>query len=227
MKKLYVGVFLGFLLAVCSGYFIWLFSEAEKIRWILDVVGGEESLNSPVQPSLDEDSLYVKALQLSPDEHMYERVKGLKLCQEMKDACLTTNLTVANFILLNSADVLAARNIIEGYARYNILQAQPCPAKYEISAVIKDVQFVSTLSGIEAERFASDRLEKIKTDGGLVFSLRTPECRRYFVANPYMAKGYLAHMALLVRAAQGKASSGWLYLLSRPGVYSIIKQEGI
>jgi hypothetical protein len=227
MKKLYVGVFLGFLLAVCSGYFIWLFSEAEKVRWIIDIVGGEESLSSPAQPHLDEDSLYVKALQLSPDEHMYERVKGLKLCQEMNDGCVTTNLTVANFLLLNTADVRAARNIVEGYSRYNILQAQPCPAKYEISAVIKDVQFTSTLSKTEAERFARDRLEKIKTDGGLVFSLRTPECRRYFVANPYIARGYLAHTAFLVRAAQGKASTAWLYLLSRPGVYSIIKQEGI
>ncbi len=224
-KKIYVGVFFGILLAVLSGYFVWLFSEAGKVRWVVELVGGEDVLRSSSQPVLDEDALYIKALQLSPDETMYERIKALSLCQEMSDACVTTSLTVANFLLINTPDVRAARNIVEGYARYNILQAQPCPAKYETSVVIKDVQFISTLPKVEAEHFAEERLKKIEVDGGLVFSLRTPECRRYFAANPYVARGYLAHLALLVKAAQGTASSAWLYLLSRPGVYSIIKKR--
>lgn len=224
-KKLHIGVLLGILLATLSGYCVWLFSESQKVRWVVELVGGEDVLRSSSQPVLDEDALYIKALQLSPDEQMYERVKALNLCREMSDACVTTSLTVANFLLINTADVRAARNIVEGYARYNILEAQSCPAKYETSVVIKDVQFISTLSKPEAERFAEERLKKIEADGGLVFSLRTPECRRYFAANPYVARGYLAHVALLVKAAQGKASSAWLYLLSRPGVYSIIKKR--
>ncbi|MBZ6454256.1 MULTISPECIES: hypothetical protein [Pseudomonas fluorescens group] len=71
--------------------------------------------------------------------------------------------------------------------------------------------------------FAEDQLARIETSGGLIFSLRTPECRGYFAAHPYVARGYLAHMALLVKAAQGTTSAAWLYLLSRPGVYAIIK----
>ncbi len=226
-KKLHVGVLLGILLAILSGYFVWLFSESQKVRWVVELVGGEETLSSSVQPLLDEDVLYIKALQLSPDEQMYERIKALDLCQEVSDACVTTSLTIANFLLINTPGVQAARNIVEGYARYNILQVQPCPAKYETSVVIKDVQFISTLSKPEAERFAEERLKKIEADGGLIFSLRTPECRRYFAANPDVARGYLAHLAFLVRAVQGKTSSAWLYLLSRPGVYSIIKKRGL
>jgi len=226
-RKSYVCIFFGLLLAVLSGYFVWLFSEAQKVRWLVDLVGSEKSLSSSIQPLLDEDALYIEALQLSPDEQMYERIRALNLCQEMSDACLTVSLTVANFMLINTTDVRAARHVVEGYGRYNVLQAQPCPAKYETSVVIKDVEFISTLTKAEAERFAEGRLRKIETDGGLVFSLSTPECRRYFAANPYIARGYLAHVALLVRAAQGKASSAWLYLLSRPGVYSILEKEGV
>ncbi|WP_191488079.1 hypothetical protein [Pseudomonas sp. FEN] len=222
-----MGVSFGLLFAIFSGYFVWLFFEAQKVRWIVDLVGGEENLKSSIQPSFDEDALYIQALQLSPDEQMYERIRALKLCKEISDACLTVSLSVANFMLINTADVRAARNVVEGYGRYNILRAQPCPAKYEISVVIKDVEFISTLTKAEAKRFAEGRLRKIEADGGLVFSLSTPECRRYFAASPYIARGYLAHVAFLVRAAQGKASSAWLYLLSRPGVYSILKKEGV
>lgn len=169
------------------------------------------------------DALYIKALHLSPDDQMYDRVRALTLCTDINDACLTTSLTVANFLLINTADVRAARNTIEGYARYNVLQAQPCPAKYETSMVIKQNQYLATLPTAEAKRVAEQELEKIETLGGLTFSLRTSECRGYFAAHPSMARGYLAHVALLVKAAQGTTSAAWLYLLSRPGVYAIIK----
>lgn len=225
--KLYFGIFFGFVLSVLFGCFIWFFSESLKVRWIVELVGGEENLITSNQPLLDEDTLYIKSLQFSPDEQMYGRVRSLNLCKEISDTCLTISLTVANVLLLNTVDVQAAINVIEGYSRHNVLQALPCPAKYEISVVIKELQFISTLTKAEARKFAEERLRKIEVDGGLVYSLRTPECRRYFAANPYIARGYLAHVAFMVRAAQGKASSAWLYLLSRPGVYSVIKKEGI
>lgn len=222
-KKPYLFLMVGMLIAAVAGYGIWLFSESQEVRWVVDLVGGEASLRAFEYAQSDEDSLYIKSLYLSPDEQMYDSVRALKLCQEINEKCLTISLTVANFLLINTPDVQAARNIVEGYARYNILQAQPCPAKYETSQVIKDTQYLSTLPAADARRFAEDRLASIEANGGLIFSLRTPECRDYFAAHPSVARGYLAHMALLVKAAQGTPSAAWLYLLSRPGVYSIIK----
>jgi hypothetical protein len=211
------------LVAVLLGYGIWLFSESQKVRWVVELVGGAETLNAAETSLTEGDALYIQSLHLSPDEQMYDRVRALTLCQDMNDACLTTSLTVANFLLINTTDVRAARNVIEGYARYNVLQAQPCPAKYETSQVIKQTQYLGTLSTAEARRLAAQELEKIEATGGLTFSLRTAECRSYFSAHPSIAKGYLAHMALLVKAAQGSTSAAWLYLLSRPGVYATIK----
>lgn len=222
-KKPHLFLTVGMLIAVVAGYGIWLYSESQNVRWVVDLVGGEASLSGSGYIQSDEDSLYIKSLYLSPDEQMYDSVRALKLCQEINEKCLTISLTVANFLLINTTDVQAARNVVQGYARYNILQAQPCPAKYETSQVIKDTQYLSTLPPGEAKRFAEDQLARIETSGGLIFSLRTPECRGYFAAHPYVARGYLAHMALLVKAAQGTTSAAWLYLLSRPGVYAIIK----
>ncbi len=222
-KKLYLFMMLVLLAAVLSGYGLWLFSESQKVRWVVELVGGAENLSAAETTLSEGDALYIKSLHLSPDEQMYDRVRALTLCQDMNDACLTTSLTVANFLLINTTDVRAARNIVEGYARYNILQAQPCPAKYETSQVIKQTQYLATLPTVEARRLAEQELEKIEALGGLTFSLRTSECRRYFAAHPSMARGYLAHVALLVKAAQGTTSAAWLYLLSRPGVYAIIK----
>lgn len=222
-KKLYLFMMLVLLAAVLSGYGLWLFSESQKVRWVVELVGGAENLSAAETTLSEGDALYIKSLHLSPDEQMYDRVRALTLCQDMNDACLTTSLTVANFLLINTTDVRAARNIVEGYARYNILQAQPRPAKYETSQVIKQTQYLATLPTVEARRLAEQELEKIEALGGLTFSLRTSECRRYFAAHPSMARGYLAHVALLVKAAQGTTSAAWLYLLSRPGVYAIIK----
>jgi len=222
-KKIYLLMTFCMLAVVLAGYGLWLFFESQKVRWVVELVGGAENLSASETFLPESDALYIKSLHLSPDEQMYDRIRALNLCQDMNDACVTTSLTVANFLMINTADVRAARNTVEQYARYNVLQAQPCPAKYETSVVIKDNEYLSTLPMADAKRFAEQRLEKIEASGGLVFSLRTPECHRYFAAHPSMARGYLAHMALLVRAAQGKRSAAWLYLLSRPGVYAIIK----
>lgn len=211
------------LAAVLMGWRLWLISESQKVHWIVELVGGSDNLLASEVPLSEGDALYIKSLHFSPDKQMYDRIRALNLCQDMNDACVTTGLTVANFLLINTAETWAARNIVEGYARYNVLQAQPCPAKYETSVIIKDNEYLATLPVAEAKRFAQQRLEKIEASGGLVFSLRTAECHRYFAVHPSMAKGYLAHMALLVRTAQGKTSAAWLYLLTRPGVYAIIK----
>ena len=222
-KTLYLLMAVGGLMAVLAGYYIWLFSESQKVRWVVELVGGAESLIANETTLSGSDALYIKSLHLSPEEQMYDRVRALTLCHDMSDACLTTSLTVANFLLINTTDVRAARNIVEGYARYNVLQAQPCPAKYETSQIIKQTQYLATLPTAEARSLAEQELEKIEASGGLTFSLRTSECRRYFAAHPSMARGYLAHISLLVKAAKGSTSAAWLYLLSRPGVYAIIK----
>ncbi|UVM46801.1 hypothetical protein J3P89_15095 [Pseudomonas sp. Z1-14] len=222
-KKIYWLTAFCTLVAVLMGCRFWLISESQKVHWVVELVGGAENLRASEASLSESDALYIKSLYLSPDEQMYNRIRALNLCQDMNDACVTTSLTVANFLMINTADVQAARNTVEQYARYNVLQAQPCPAKYETSVVIKNNEYLSTLPMADAKRFAEQQLEKIEASGGLVFSLRTPECHRYFAAHPSMARGYLAHMALLVRAAQGKRSAAWLYLLSRPGVYAIIK----
>ncbi|WP_447770063.1 hypothetical protein [Pseudomonas kilonensis] len=224
-KKIYWLMALCTLGAVLMGCRLWLISESQKVHWIVELVGGAENLRASEASLSEGDTLYIKSLHLSPDKQMYDRIRALNLCQDINDACVTTSLTVANFLLINTADVRAARNVVEGYARYNFLQAQPCPAKYETSVIIKDNEYLATLPMAEAKRFAQQRLEKIEASGGLVFSLKTPECHRYFAAHPSVARGYLAHMALLVRAAQGKRSAAWLYLLSRPGVYAIINNE--
>ena len=226
VKKRYIGFCIALLLAIPCGYLVWLFSEAGKVRWAVELVGGEGGLSASASPLLQEDVLYLKALQLDPDKPLYEQVRALSVCREISYFCLTNNLTIANFLLLNTPDVTAAKNIVEGYGRYDILSAQPCPAKYETSVVIKEVQIISTLPEAEAQKLAQERLSKIEADGGLVFSLRTPACHRYFSAYPDIARGYLAHLALLVRAAQGQHSTAWVYLLSRPGVYLIIKKTG-
>ena len=222
-KKIYWLMAFCTLVAVLTGGRLWLISESQKVHWIVELVGGAENLRASEAFLSEGDALYINSLHLSPDKQMYDRIRALNLCQDMTDACLTTSLTVANFLMINTSDVQAARNTVEQYARYNVLQAQPCPAKYETAVVIKDNEYLSTLPMADAKRFAKQRLERIEASGGLVFSLRTLECHRYFAAHPSMARGYLAHMALLVRAAQGKGSAAWLYLLSRPGVYAIIQ----
>ena len=55
---------------------------------------------------------------------------------------------------------------------------------------------------------AKDAVEKIQKTGGLTRSLDTDLCKEYFFEKPYLARGYLAHLALLISVEQGKVFRG-------------------
>lgn len=223
VKAVGATVFVGVAAVLVYVFFFWLSVQAEKVRWAVDLVGGEQVLGRDGLAPNSDDKLYMESLFLSPDAQMYEKIRSVQLCAELNDSCVTRSLTVANFLLINTDDTQAAINIVEGYPRHGVLQAEACPAKYELSNVVKEVNLVLALPASQASQVALEKVERIKRTGGLVFSLRSEACKAYFSAHPYVARGYLAHLALLMSAGQGKLSPAWTYLLSRPGVYSIIK----
>ncbi|MGX9568167.1 hypothetical protein [Pseudomonas sp. CFBP 5748] len=218
-----VMVFLGVAAVLVYVFFFWLSVQAEKVRWAIDLVGGEQVLRREDIAPEGDDKLYMESLFLSADAQMYETIRGVQLCIEMNDGCVTRSLAVANFLLIHTVDIQAAVNAVEVYRYQGVLQAGACPAKYELSSVVKEVNLALALPASQATQVALERIEQIKRTGGLVFSLRSEACNAYFSAHPYIARGYLAHLALLMSVAQGKFSPQWTYLLSRPGVYSVIK----
>ncbi|QBZ90510.1 hypothetical protein EPZ47_17905 [Pseudomonas viciae] len=119
-----VMVFLGVAAVLVYVFFFWFSVQAEKVRWAIDLVGGEQVLRREDIAPEGDDKLYMESLFLSADAQMYETIRGVQLCVEMNDGCVTRSLAVANFLLIHTVDIQAAVNAVEVY-RYQEEPVQP------------------------------------------------------------------------------------------------------
>jgi hypothetical protein len=65
-------------------------------------------------------------------------------------------------------------------------------------------------------------MKKIKEDGGLIYSLDTPACKRFFRRKPYFARGYIGHLTFLMEVAEGRFAVSWRYLGSMQSIQSTL-----
>lgn len=95
-----------------------------------------------------------------------------------------------------------------------------CPVVYETTAIIKEYKVLRRVPAARHRIAAQEVIEKIKSDGGLTYSLVTPECRVFFREKPYMARAYTLYLALIMGRAEGEFSASWLFLAALPEMLS-------
>jgi hypothetical protein len=78
-----------------------------------------------------------------------------------------------------------------------------CPVVYETTAIIKEYKVLRRVPAARHRIAAQEVIEKIKSDGGLTYSLVTPECRVFFREKPYMARAYTLYLTLIMGRAEG------------------------
>lgn len=219
-KRYLIGLFLA-LASLFGLYELWLFAEAEKVEWAISLVGGEQNLNSNILPE-GLDKLYMESLYLHPSQESLERVAAVELCREKTEECVMKSLVLSNFLLINSNNRGAVDNILQYYQSDKGLQGGECPSAFETSYMISVTKSILALPEEQAKKIAEEKVRQIQLNGGLVYSLNSIECQQYFSRKPYMAQGYLAHLAMLMSVEKGKYSPRWVYLLAAPAVYSIL-----
>lgn len=218
----YVFCFVLGLIAFAYAWSCWN-STGLKSSWAIELVGGAGLLSDEIVRPEGEDVLYMQTLSLQPSQEIRDRAMAIVACYDTTEECITKNLSRANFLLIHKADVQPASDVVEYYSNNEKIFVGICPAKLEISEIIRRMSIMQHRPPDEAQQMAKEAVVKIQKTGGLIRSLNTDLCKEYFFEKPYLARGYLAHLALLISFEQGKYSPAWIHLMALPGVVETIK----
>ncbi|QCY14594.1 hypothetical protein [Pseudomonas sp. MPC6] len=211
-----IGCFLLVVCAVC-----WLAFEAGSAHQVMRRFGGIEVVGDwSVTPS-GADDLYVRAVSLRPQQDIVYDMRALQPCTEYTRECMVQEAAAINLQMISTGMIL--KDVDEFFEKYKPSVESfddGCPAVYETTAIIKENEVLSRLP-VERRRIAAQEvMEKIKNDGGLTYSLVTPECRSFFREKPYMARAYTLYLALIMHRAEGSFSASWVFLAVLPEMRS-------
>lgn len=218
----YVFCFVFGLIVLVFAWFHWLSIGLKKASWAIELVGGAGLLRDEIVRPEGEDILYMQTLSLHASQDVRDRVRAIEVCSDTTEECVTKNLSGANFLLIHIVDAQPVSDLVEYYSNSDKVFVGVCPAKLEISEIIRRLWLTLNLAPDEAQQMAKEAVEKIRKTGGLTRSLDTDLCKEYFFEKPYLARGYLAHLSLLMRIEQGY-SAEWINLMAMPGVEETVK----
>ena len=222
-RMFYIFCFVFGLIVLVFAWSYWHSTGLEKSSWAIELVGGAGFLGDEIVRPEGEDVLYMQTLSLQPSQEVRDRAMAIDVCYDTTEECVTKNLSRANFLLIHKADVQPASDLVEYYSNNEKIFVGVCPAKLEISEIIRRMSIIKNRPPDEAQQIAKEAVEKIQKTGGLTRSVDTDLCKEYFFEKPYLARGYLAHLALLISFEQGKYSPAWIHLMALPGVVETIK----
>ena len=210
-------------LLVALGFF-WFLAQMKEVKWVIDRFGGYELIDDISINPVGMDEIYVRSLRLRPQQGIVYDVRALEPCVEHNQNCMLQKSAYVNLSLISTGVVLA--EVDEFLDRYRVDVGNfegGCPVVYETTAVVKELTVLSNLTVEEALPIAQEKLKKIKSDGGLTYSLATPACKRLFWRKPYMARAYIGHLARLMNIAEGRFQISSATLSARYSIRSTIR----
>lgn len=206
-----------------SGLF-WFITEMKEVKWVVDRFGGFDVIDDISLNPVGMDEIYVRSLRLKPQQEIVYDVRALEPCREYSQNCMLQKSAYINLYLISTGIVLA--EVDEFLDRYRTdvgFFDGGCPVVYETTSVVKEVAVLSDLTDEEALPIAQEKMKKIKSDGGLTYSLATPACRRFFRKKPYMARAYIGHLARLMSFSEGRFQVSSATLSARYSIHSTIR----
>jgi hypothetical protein len=208
------------LLIACGIY--WLKGETEEALGVIDRFGGSEVVSDRSIIPVGIDEIYMRSLRLKPEQDIVYDIRALKPCAEYSQNCLIQDSARINFDLISTGIVL--RDVDEFLKKY---MASPdffegsCPVVYETTALIKGLTVLRRLRDRKAR--SKEKIQSIHRDGGLTYSMTTPECLSFFRRKPYMLRAYVCHLAMLMSFAEDTFSVSSLILSKLPSIRSTIR----
>lgn len=192
-----------------STWIAYLYKGAVDARWAINLAGGSSVIDSQKE-ILRDDENFMRSIKVNPSKSDYHSIDKITLCTEISTDCIDKALSKTNFITISTGNGKPSTGLLNAYLKEGGYSELGCQAKHEISRVITENSYL--LGREENHEKATKLIEKIKSNGGLDFSLDSKLCRKYFSERPYLARAYLYHLSILLGIAQGKYSSEWIYL---------------
>jgi hypothetical protein len=212
--------FVGACALVVFSVVYWFGSEASDAWWVIERFGGMEVISDKSINPEGVDDIYMRSLVLKPQKTLTGYLESLEPCMDFNQYCMTRNSALISLQLNREGLVRDSMNdYFERYKTDVKFYEGECPIIYDTTMVMKEVASLNGLSAKESKKIAREKIEKIKKNGGLLYSLVTPDCMSFFHQKPYLVRGYIGHLTFLMEAAEGRFSASWRFL----GAMSSIK----
>ncbi|ANJ58244.1 hypothetical protein PMA3_24960 [Pseudomonas silesiensis] len=210
------------LLVILYGVY-WFASEAKEAWWVVERFGGMEVINDKSISPEGIDRIYMRSLYLKPQQDVVRFLEAREPCLDFNQYCMQLDSAVINLHLNKTGVVLDYMDDFFGKyeADVNFFEGG-CPIVLETTMVVKEVVALRELSARKARAVAREKMKKIKEDGGLIYSLDTPACKRFFRKKPYFARGYIGHLTFLMEVAEGRFAASWRYLGAMRSIQSTL-----
>jgi len=196
-RMFYIFCFVFGLIVLVFAWSYWHSTGLEKSSWAIELVGGAGFLGDEIVRPEGEDVLYMQTLSLQPSQEVRDRAMAIDVCYDTTEECVTKNLSRANFLLIHKADVQPASDLVEYYSNNEKIFAGVCPAKLEISEIIRRMSIIKNRPPDEAQQIAKEAVEKIQKTGGLTRSVDTDLCKEYFFVEALFGKGVFGSSCLV------------------------------
>ncbi|MCX2898531.1 hypothetical protein [Pseudomonas mandelii] len=216
----YILCFVGAFALMAFSVIYWFGSEANDAWWVIERFGGMEIISDKSITPDGADDIYMRSLVLKPPNTLIDYLESFEPCVEFNQNCMTRNSALISLQLNKEGQV--RDNMNDYFERYKTdvkFYEGGCPIIYETTMIMKEVASLNGLSAKESKKIAREKIDKIKKDGGLFYSLVTPDCQHFFRQKPYFVRGYIGHLTFLMEAAEGRFSASWRFL----GAMSSIK----
>lgn len=197
-----------------STWIAYLYKGSVDARWAINLAGGNSVIDSQKDIRRDDEN-FMHSIKVKPSKSDYYRIEKITLCTEISTDCIDKALSKTNFIAISTGNWKPSADLLNAYIKEAGYSDLGCQAKHEISRVITETSYL--LGREDNKRKAAQLIEKIKSSGGIDFSINSELCRSYFSERPYLARAYLYHLSILLGIAQGKYSSEWIYLYYKAG----------
>ena len=220
----YTLCFIGICTLLVFFWVIWVVAEMKEVKWVVDRFGGYDLIDDISINPVGMDEIYVRSLRLKPQREIIYDVRALEPCREYSQNCMLQESVFVNIYLISTGIVLA--EVDEFLDRYKAdvgFFDGGCPVVHETTALVKEVAVLKNLTDEEALPVAKEKMNKIKSDGGLTYSLATPACSSFFRKKPYMARAYIGHLARLMSFTEGTFQMSSAILSARYSIHSTIK----
>ncbi|MCX2898532.1 hypothetical protein [Pseudomonas mandelii] len=218
----YFFYFLGGCVLLISCGIYWLKGEAQEAWEVMDRFGGNEVVGDRSIIPVGMDEIYMRSLRLKLEPDVMYDIRALKPCSEYSQNCLIQDSARINLDLISTGIVLKdADEFLKKYKTDPDFFEGACPVIYETTAIIKELTGLRRMTDRKAQ--AKETMGRITRNGGLTYSLDTPQCLIFFRQKPYMARAYLGYLAMLMSFAEGRFSASSLILSELPSIRSTIR----
>ncbi|VXB27546.1 conserved hypothetical protein [Pseudomonas sp. 8BK] len=201
--------FVFFVFALCVSFFgkkdsLWLVRDMWPVHYFNTVGGGlvhEEIVNlMTLQPGVSDDSAVAGY------------VSGSR-CEDATYACMLNTLSAAN-ILFGVGELESGLKLIET-ARKKIVKGADCPISIESSVLLYKIKMFSVGAFFDVVPEAVATVNKIRTDGGVLYDLRTQSCAKLAKERPELFHEYVVVVSRVMAYAVGEYSSAGAYIQER------------